>query len=86
MAITLTKKITSTWSHGNPPRPGVIVDPFIADMVAQEKTDGIYYLVSDTESYRLWTDQASAQAFADLMVSSAAGVPRTDYSYVITDI
>jgi len=86
MAITPTKKVTSTWIDGNPPRTGVIVAPFITDMVAQEKTDGIFYLVSDTESYRLWTDLTSAQAFADLMVSSAARVSRTDYSYIITDV
>ena len=91
MAITLTKKVTSTWTDGNPPQTGTgsisaIVGPFIADMVAQDKTDGVYYIESDTSSYRLWTDQTSAQAFADLIEGAAAGLPRTDFSYVITDI
>jgi len=91
MAITLTKQVTGTWADGNPPQTGAgsisaIVGPFIADMVSQGKTDGVYYLESDTISYRLWTDQTSAQAFADLIESAAAGLPRTDFSYVITDI
>jgi hypothetical protein len=92
MAITLTKKVTSTWTDGNPPQTGTgsisaIVGPFIADMVAQNKTDGEYYNeTSYTISYRLWTDQPSAQAFADLIESAAAGLGRTDFSYVITDI
>ena len=62
-----------------------ITRPFIADMVAQGKTDGQYYLISDTTSYRLWTDQASVQAWADLVVNAAAGLGRTDFSYTITD-
>lgn len=63
-----------------------ITRPFIADMVAQGKTDGQYYFISDTSSYRLWTDQASVLAFRDLVVNAAAGVGRTDFSYTITDI
>jgi len=55
-------------------------------MVSQNKTDGEYYLESATSSYRLWTDQPSAQAFADLIESAAAGLGRTDFSYTITDI
>jgi hypothetical protein len=91
MAIILTKKVTSTWTDGNTPRTGTgsisaIVQPFIADMVTQGKTDGEYYLISDTSSYRLWTDQPSAQAFADLIESAAAGLSRTDFSYAITDV
>jgi hypothetical protein len=91
MAITITKKVTGTWANGNPPQTGTgsisaIVGPFIADMVTQGKTDGEYYLESATSSYRLWTDQPSAQAFADLIESAAAGLPRTDFSYVITDV
>ena len=91
MAITLTKKVTGTWADGNPLQTGTgsisaIVAPFIDDMVAQDKTDGQYYRESDTSSYRLWTDQPSAQAFANLIESAAAGLSRTDYSYVITDI
>ena len=91
MAITLTKKVTSTWTDGNPPHTGTgsisgIVGPYITDMLAQDKTDGVFYPDSDTTSYRLWTDQASAQAFADLIESAAAGLPRTDFSYTITDV
>jgi len=91
MAITLIKRVTGTWTDGNPPQTGTgsisaIVRPFIADMVSQNKTDGEYYLESATSSYRLWTDQPSAQAFADLIESAAAGLGRTDFSYTITDI
>lgn len=91
MAITLTKKVTSTYANGWPEygSPGSIsatVQPYIAEMVTLEKTDGVFYQDNSTTSYRLWTDLESAQAFAELCVSATSQIGLTDYSYVITDI
>ena len=91
MAITLTKKVTSTWTDGCPTPGGLrsmaeIIHPFVDEMTIQYKTDGVYYELSDTSSYRLWTDETSAQQFADLVTTTAAEKNYTDYSYIITDI
>jgi len=91
MALTLTKKITGIYANGwpdidSPESVSATVTPYIAEMVTLGKTDGVFYPISDTSSYRLWTDQTSAQNFADLVVNATAGLGRTDFSYTITDI
>ena len=91
MSITLTKKATSVWADGLPPKTGPgstvgIIRPFIETMVAEGKTDGVYYYLDDTTNYRLWTDQTSAQAYADICVSAETQIGRTDLTVTIEDI
>jgi len=91
MAITLTKKVTSVWADGRPPKsgPGSISDiilPYIETMVAEGKTDGVYYYVDDTTNYRLWTDQTSAQTYSEFCLNTATEVGRTDLTVTVTDI
>ena len=97
MAITLTKKVTATWTDGRPDPDSLLPDgsntgrqwwaPFNEDMVAQDKTDGVYYVVDADTNYRLWADQTSAQAFYDKCVAFAEVLNRaSDITVVIEDI
>jgi hypothetical protein len=94
MAITLTKKVTATWTNGRPDPattfPGgseTIQEwwtPFNDEMIAQEKTNGVYYVVDADTNYKLWADQTSAQAFYDKCVECATKLDRTsDLTVVI---
>lgn len=97
MAITLTKKVTATWTNGRPDPDSLLPDgsktvqawwtPFNDEMIAQDKTDGVYYVVDDDTNYKLWTDQASAQAFYDNCIECATVLDRaSDITVVIEDI
>jgi hypothetical protein len=91
MAITLTKKVTSTYINprpelGDADSPYDIVASYIHEQVAQGKTDGFMDILDSYSSVRLWVDQESAQAYADFIVSTMAGLGRTDLTNTITDI
>jgi len=97
MAITLTKKVTATWTDERPDPDSLLPDgsktgqewwaPFNEDMVAQDKTDGVYYVVDADTNYKLWADQTSAQAFYDKCVAFAEVLNRvSDLTVVIEDI
>jgi hypothetical protein len=95
MAITLTKKVTATWVNGRPDPATVFPGgtetvqewwtPFTDEMIAQDKTDGVYYVVDADTNYRLWTDQASAQAFDDKCIECATKLNRTSDITVVTE-
>jgi hypothetical protein len=56
-------------------------------MLTQNKTDGVYYIVDTDTNYKLWTDQASAQAFNDKCIEFATVLNRaSDITVVIEDI
>jgi hypothetical protein len=91
MSITLTKKATSFWADGLPPQigtgsVGAVLHPFIETMIAEDKTDGVWYPIDANSNYRLWTDQTSAQAYADICTSAESQVGRTDLTVTIEDI
>jgi hypothetical protein len=91
MAITLTKKITSTFANGrpspgDPDSPASIIGPYIADQVSAGKTDGVIDIVDNDTSIRLWADQTSAQNYSDFVISTMTGLGRTDLTNVISDI
>ena len=91
MAITLTKKLTSTFVNprpqpGDPDSPADIVAPYIAEQVTLEKTDGLIDVLDTYTSVRLWADQASAQDYADFITATMASLGRTDLTNTITDI
>jgi hypothetical protein len=97
MAITLTKKVTATWTNGRPDPATVFPGgtetvqewwtPFNEEMAAQDKTDGIYYVINADTNYRLWTDETSAQSFDDKCIECAAKLDRaSDITVVIEDI
>jgi hypothetical protein len=91
MAITLTKKVTSTYVNprpevGAPDSPYEIFKPYIAEQVTLGKTDGTIEVLDTHTSIRLWADQASAQDFSDFSIATLASLGRTDLTNVITDI
>ena len=91
MAITLTKKVTSTFANprpqpGDSESPANIVAPYIAEQVTLEKTDGQIDIVDNYTSVRLWADQASAQDYADFIIATMDSLGRTDLTNTITDI
>jgi hypothetical protein len=91
MAITLTKKVTSTFANtrpepGDPDSPFEIFKPYIAEQVTLGKTDGIIEALDIYTSVRLWADQTSAQDFSDFSIATLASLGRTDLTNVITDI
>jgi hypothetical protein len=91
MAITLTKKVTSTYANprpnpGDPDSPFEIFQPYIAEQVTLGKTDGTIEVLDTYTSVRLWADQASAQDFSDFSIATLASLGRTDLTNVITDI
>jgi len=91
MAITLTKKVTSTFANPRPNQgdsdsPYEIVAPYIAEQVTLGKTDGLIDVLDTYTSVRLWADQTSAQAYADFITATMSGLGRTDLTNVITDI
>ena len=91
MAITLTKKVTSTYANprpnpGDSDSPYEIVAPYIAEQVSLGKTDGQIDVLDTYTSVRLWADQASAQDFADFIVATMTGLGRSDLTNTITDI
>jgi hypothetical protein len=91
MAITLTKKVTTTYANGWP-EPGsegsisAIVQPYIEEMVVLGKTDGVNERIDDNTMARLWVDEASAQEFVALATGALAEIGRTDATITITDI
>jgi hypothetical protein len=91
MAITLTKKLTSTFVNprplsGDPDSPASIVGPYIADQWSAGKTDGQIDIVDNCTSIRLWADQTSAQDYANFITATMASLGRTDLTNVISDI
>jgi hypothetical protein len=91
MAITLTKKVTSTYANGrpslgDPDSPYEIFKPYIAEQVSLGKTDGVIDILDTHTSVRLWADQASAQDFSDFSIATMTGLGRTDLTNVISDI
>jgi len=91
MAITLTKKVTSTYANlrpspGDPDSPYEMVQPYIAEQMSLGKTDGQIDVLDAYTSVRLWADQASAQDFADFIIATMAGLGRSDLTNTITDI
>jgi hypothetical protein len=91
MAITLTKKVTTTYANGWP-EPGsegsisATVQPYIEEMVALGKTDGVNERIDDNTMARLWADEASAQDFVALATGALAKLGRTDATVTVTDI
>jgi len=91
MAITLTKKVTTTYANGWP-EPGsegsisATVQPYIEEMVTLGKTDGINERIDVNTMARLWVDEASAQEFVALATGALAEIGRTDATITITDI
>jgi hypothetical protein len=91
MAITLTKKVTTTYANGWPV-PGsegsitATVQPYIEEMVALGKTDGVNEGIDDNTMARLWVDETSAQEFVALVTGAVAEKGRTDVTITVTDI
>jgi hypothetical protein len=89
MAITLTKKVTGTYSNTRPvldEKTKATIDAYINDQVTAGKTDGNIDWLGLTSHVRLWSDQDSAQAYVDFIVSTVAGFGRNDLTNEITDI
>ena len=91
MAITLTKKTTSTYTNGWP-EPGsegsisATVKPYIAEQLAAGKTDGVNEYIDSNTMARCWVDESSASAFVDLVMNASTQIGRTDLSVTISDI
>ena len=91
MPIALTKEYKLTYVNprptpGDPDSPHDILASYLAEQVIAEKTDGSITIVDAHTSVRFWADQASAQAWADLIETTVIGLGRTDSSYTIRDI
>ena len=89
--MTFTKKFTRTYADraplpGDADSPFEVLEPLRKQLVAQGKTDGVLYKIDDKSSYRLFVDQASAQAWADLCKSTGTRNGRNDLSCTVTDI
>lgn len=91
MAITLTKKVTTTYANGWP-APGsegsisATVQPYIEEMITLGKTDGVNERIDDNTMARLWVDETSAQEFVALVTGAVAEKGRTDVTITVTDI
>jgi hypothetical protein len=46
-------------------------DNYIATKIAENKTDGVGYTISNVRTRRLWIDQASAQDYVDFITTLA---------------
>jgi len=91
MAITLTKKVTTTYANGwpdpdSPESISAIVRPYITEMVTLEKTDGENEGIDENSMARLWVDETSAQEFVALVTGAVAEKGHTDVTITITDI
>lgn len=89
--MKFTKKFTRTYTNGaplpgDPDSPYETLEPLRKRLLAEEKTDGVFYGIDDKSSYRLFVDQESAQAWADLCKSTCTQNGRYDMTCTITDI
>lgn len=87
--MILTKKSLITWLSAEDARLPDIVSirqQKLTEMIAQEKTDGLYTDVTDREWERHWVDQAAAQEYIDTMMAAAAPHGNIIVSAVIEDI
>ena len=89
--MTFTKKFTRTYTNGaplpgDPDSPFEMLEPLRKRLVAEGKTDGVFYRIDDKSSYRLFADQESAQTWADLCKSTGTRNGRYDMTCTITDI
>lgn len=91
MTITFTKKYTGTFNNGrprleDPDSPVSVLAASLAQMISEGKTDGEWHQIDLYSAFRLFVDQDSAQAWADLGVSACTQLGRTDFNYTITDV
>lgn len=91
MAITFTKKTISHYGLGIAVDPDPLSlqrfqQPYSDQMVAEQKTDGMWDRIDDYTAVRLWADEASAQGWALMIANAATETGRTDITVTIEDI
>jgi hypothetical protein len=85
----LTTKIVTTWQSAEDQANTNLVAPraqILNRLIAQGKTDGNYYQLTDVITQRNFSDETSANEFADFMSSAvtAFGIPA--FSFVVSPI
>jgi len=91
MSITFTKKTITHYGLGIAVDPDPLSlqrfqRPYSDQMVAEQKTDGLYDRIDNYTAVRLWADEASAQGWASIMQNAAVETGRTDITVTIEDI
>jgi hypothetical protein len=88
MALTLTKRVTTTWDGPTPSDPTYVTarDDLVARMISENKTDGLWTGNDDgSVGSRCFIAQASAEEFLTAIIA-ANGANRNLLSSEITDI
>ncbi len=93
MPITFTKKTVTVYTQGHA-LPGTaefnalmaILQPQTEQLVADNKTDGVWDTIDSNTTSRLWVDEASALLWVTIMQNAASELGRADISVTIEDI
>jgi hypothetical protein len=93
MSITFTKKTITVYTQGHPlPNTAefnalqAILKPQTDQLVADNKTDGVWDSLNSNTTSRLWVDEASALLWVSIMQNAAQEIGRTDVTVTIEDI
>jgi hypothetical protein len=89
MALTLTQYTTGTWVSADEQLNSKLIAARkikIAEMVSDNKTDGISYPQSPTVTIRDWVDTSAAQEFIDWSLAECASLGIASPTFTITPI
>ena len=88
--MILTKKTRIVWATnadqvGNPQLENVRVET-LYNMLVAEKTDDLPFIVSDTITERSWIDQAAADEYITMILTTTQQLGITQPNCIILDI
>lgn len=87
--MVFTKATVITWATPEDQDGNALMNEdrmdFIANAVADNKTDGLYDIISDVQTKRYWLDQAAADAYKQFILDDTARLGITSPTIEIID-